>query len=251
MLQPRHKIRDSNTPPSPPGPPDQDLQGSLLRDQPRRGPDEDTKAQPSGARLKRAQSQRSGGLVLRPIHRTENEQHDPRTLRLRLRHKRQDPTVQSHRHSGLQIQVRKGQTPPPGIRGCSRGAETFRPREDHTRLHIPLEVQQHARSEDHPQRKKMDEQRRRQENVGLQPILPENGGKVVGGSPVMSLGFIDEISRTQGIQRRDLIEKDLLLHRLLHHLSRQPEFKENYLFKGGTCLIKGHLPKNSENRGSG
>lgn len=57
----------------------------------------------------------------------------------------------------------------------------------------------------------------------------------------MSLGFIDEISRTQGIQRRDLIEKDLLLHRLLHHLSRQPEFKENYLFKGGTCLIKGHL----------
>lgn len=59
----------------------------------------------------------------------------------------------------------------------------------------------------------------------------------------MSLGFIDEISRTQGIPRRDLIEKDLLLHRLLHRLSRQPEFKENYLFKGGTCLIKGHLPK--------
>jgi len=57
----------------------------------------------------------------------------------------------------------------------------------------------------------------------------------------MSLGFIDEISRTHGIHRRDLVEKDLLLHRLLRHLSQHPEFNENYLFKGGTCLIKCHL----------
>ena len=57
----------------------------------------------------------------------------------------------------------------------------------------------------------------------------------------MSLGFIDEISRIHGIQRRDLVEKDILLHRLLRHLSRHPEFNENYLFKGGTCLIKCHL----------
>jgi predicted nucleotidyltransferase component of viral defense system len=57
----------------------------------------------------------------------------------------------------------------------------------------------------------------------------------------MSLGFIDEVSRIRGIQRRDLVEKDLLLHRLLRYLSLYPEFSENYLFKGGTCLIKCHL----------
>jgi len=57
----------------------------------------------------------------------------------------------------------------------------------------------------------------------------------------MSLGFIDEISRIHGIHRRDLVEKDILLHRLLRHLSLHPEFNENYLFKGGTCLIKCHL----------
>lgn len=57
----------------------------------------------------------------------------------------------------------------------------------------------------------------------------------------MSLGFIDEISRIHGIQRRELVEKDFLLHRLLHYLSLYPEFSENYLFKGGTCLTKCHL----------
>lgn len=57
----------------------------------------------------------------------------------------------------------------------------------------------------------------------------------------MSLGFIDEISKIHGIHRRDLVEKDLLLHRLLHYLSLHPEFGENYLFKGGTCLIKCHM----------
>ena len=57
----------------------------------------------------------------------------------------------------------------------------------------------------------------------------------------MSLGFIDEISRINGIPRRNLVEKDLLLHRLLRYLSLHPEFNENYLFKGGTCLIKCYL----------
>jgi len=57
----------------------------------------------------------------------------------------------------------------------------------------------------------------------------------------VSLGLIDEISRTQGIARRDLIEKDLLLHRLLHYLLLHSEFEDNYLFKGGTCLIKYHV----------
>lgn len=57
----------------------------------------------------------------------------------------------------------------------------------------------------------------------------------------MSLGFVDEISGTYGIHRRDLVEKDLLLHRLLRYLSRHHEFNENYLFKGGTCLIRCYL----------
>ena len=57
----------------------------------------------------------------------------------------------------------------------------------------------------------------------------------------MSLGFIDEISRINGIPRRNLVEKDLLLHRLLRYLSLHPEFNENYLFKGGTCPIKCYL----------
>lgn len=57
----------------------------------------------------------------------------------------------------------------------------------------------------------------------------------------MSLGFINEVSRVHSIQRRDLVEKDLLLHRLLRYLSMCPEFSENYIFKGGTCLIKCYL----------
>ena len=36
----------------------------------------------------------------------------------------------------------------------------------------------------------------------------------------MSLGFIDEISRIHDIKRRDLVEKDLLLHRL-HEVTLQ------------------------------
>jgi predicted nucleotidyltransferase component of viral defense system len=50
--------------------------------------------------------------------------------------------------------------------------------------------------------------------------------------------IIDFISKRLGIARRDLIEKDAIITPLLFHLSQNEYFKENFAFKGGTCLIK-------------
>ena len=41
--------------------------------------------------------------------------------------------------------------------------------------------------------------------------------------------------------QKDLIEKDLILHKILMNLSSNKEFKENYAFKGGTCLTKAYF----------
>lgn len=57
----------------------------------------------------------------------------------------------------------------------------------------------------------------------------------------MKKDFIDEISRTLNIERKDLLEKDLILHQLLLDLSKNNFFQGNFLFKGGTCLIKYYL----------
>lgn len=54
----------------------------------------------------------------------------------------------------------------------------------------------------------------------------------------MSFDFLDEIMVSRGIERRDLLEKDIILHRVLRGLLAAPWFREGYLFKGGTCLIK-------------
>lgn len=54
----------------------------------------------------------------------------------------------------------------------------------------------------------------------------------------MSLAFVDRVSLTLGIRRRDMVEKDILLHRILTDLSNDKFFARNMLFKGGTCLIK-------------
>jgi predicted nucleotidyltransferase component of viral defense system len=48
------------------------------------------------------------------------------------------------------------------------------------------------------------------------------------------------VSRTK-ITKRELIEKDLILHRLLTELEENLQFKEDYVFKGGTCLTKCYL----------
>jgi predicted nucleotidyltransferase component of viral defense system len=54
----------------------------------------------------------------------------------------------------------------------------------------------------------------------------------------MRANFVNELSRRLGIQRRDLIEKDIILHNMLLDLSQNDFFSENFAFKGGTCLIK-------------
>ena len=53
--------------------------------------------------------------------------------------------------------------------------------------------------------------------------------------------IIDLIASRAKLVQRDLIEKDLILHRLLLELSSDKHFSENYAFKGGTCLMKCYL----------
>ncbi|MBU4373974.1 MAG: nucleotidyl transferase AbiEii/AbiGii toxin family protein [Nanoarchaeota archaeon] len=57
----------------------------------------------------------------------------------------------------------------------------------------------------------------------------------------MRKDFVNAISEALKIERRDLIEKDLILHQMLLDLSKNKFFRENFLFKGGTCLIKCYL----------
>lgn len=57
----------------------------------------------------------------------------------------------------------------------------------------------------------------------------------------MMIDFVDKISALKGIERKDMIEKDILLHLLLSDLSKETFFSENFLFKGGTCLIKNYI----------
>jgi len=54
----------------------------------------------------------------------------------------------------------------------------------------------------------------------------------------MRADFVNEVARILDIQRRDLIEKDVILHQMLLDLSNGKFFSENFAFKGGTCLIK-------------
>lgn len=53
--------------------------------------------------------------------------------------------------------------------------------------------------------------------------------------------FIDELSKLLKNEHRELIEVDLLLSRLLFALSQNEFFCRNFLFKGGTCLIKNYF----------
>lgn len=53
----------------------------------------------------------------------------------------------------------------------------------------------------------------------------------------MNLDFVDRASATLGIRRRDMMEKDMLLHQILTDLSNDKFFADNMLFKGGTCLV--------------
>ena len=53
--------------------------------------------------------------------------------------------------------------------------------------------------------------------------------------------FIDYISEKIGVERRDLIEKDLLLQQILKELLNRDYFNKNFVFKGGTCIIKCYI----------
>src|SRR3989344_6797945 len=50
--------------------------------------------------------------------------------------------------------------------------------------------------------------------------------------------LIDFISKRLNITRRDLIEKDIILSKILFHLTQNTGFFQDYAFKGGTCLTK-------------
>src|SRR3989344_2855181 len=51
----------------------------------------------------------------------------------------------------------------------------------------------------------------------------------------------DFISGRLKIVNRDLIEKDIILTKILFHLMQDKSFSQNYAFKGGTCLTKCYL----------
>ncbi|PIN91425.1 hypothetical protein COU57_00675 [Candidatus Pacearchaeota archaeon CG10_big_fil_rev_8_21_14_0_10_32_14] len=51
----------------------------------------------------------------------------------------------------------------------------------------------------------------------------------------------DFISKRMNIVQRDLIEKDIILSKILFHLIQDKNFSQDYTFKGGTCLTKCYL----------
>lgn len=54
----------------------------------------------------------------------------------------------------------------------------------------------------------------------------------------MNEELINELAKRFNVTRKELIEKDIILHKILTHLSKNTYFLENYLLKGGTCLVK-------------
>lgn len=53
--------------------------------------------------------------------------------------------------------------------------------------------------------------------------------------------FISFVSDKTGFKRKELVEKDILLHSILFELVKNKQFNRDYAFKGGTCLIKCYL----------
>jgi len=50
--------------------------------------------------------------------------------------------------------------------------------------------------------------------------------------------FITFVAEKSGIKKPNLIEKDLIIHTILRRIYSTSPFAENYLFKGGSCLVK-------------
>ncbi|MCF7861846.1 nucleotidyl transferase AbiEii/AbiGii toxin family protein [Candidatus Woesearchaeota archaeon] len=50
--------------------------------------------------------------------------------------------------------------------------------------------------------------------------------------------IVNYISSEMRIENKSLIEKDIILHKLLSYLAGIEYFRDNFVFKGGTCLTK-------------
>lgn len=57
----------------------------------------------------------------------------------------------------------------------------------------------------------------------------------------MRKDFVNQLSEVLKIERKDLIEKDVILHQVLLDLSGNDFFRKNFLFKGGRWLTKCYL----------
>ncbi len=53
--------------------------------------------------------------------------------------------------------------------------------------------------------------------------------------------FIDYLADKLNTGRKEMVEKDIVLQNLLCELAQNKAFKDNFAFKGGTCLIKCYL----------
>lgn len=62
-----------------------------------------------------------------------------------------------------------------------------------------------------------------------------------GGATLITKEFIEYITEKTGILKTELIEKDLILQEILKELSKEEYFTKNFIFKGGTCIIKCYL----------
>ncbi|QLH06732.1 nucleotidyl transferase AbiEii/AbiGii toxin family protein [Nitrosopumilus ureiphilus] len=52
---------------------------------------------------------------------------------------------------------------------------------------------------------------------------------------------VNEISRILRTSQQTMIEKDMIIHEILHDLSSEAFFSQNFIFKGGTCLVKTYI----------
>ena len=57
----------------------------------------------------------------------------------------------------------------------------------------------------------------------------------------MRENLIDAVADRLGVPQKELLEKDMILHEILYRLCDDEYFLENYVFKGGTCLVKSYI----------
>src|SRR3989304_1588180 len=50
--------------------------------------------------------------------------------------------------------------------------------------------------------------------------------------------FIAFVSEKSSMKNRSLVEKDILIHKILKTIYSSGHLAENYVFKGGSCLVK-------------